>query len=60
MEEEGKALDEVIETIDKTMRSSIRSRVLATWAKDSREQGNLGIASLSDTLAWNQSCVFQE
>jgi hypothetical protein len=42
-EEEGEAIDKAIETINKTVRPS-RNRVLTAQAKESVEQGNLGIA----------------
>jgi len=44
VEEDGKAIDEAIETIKKTVQPS-RNRVLTNRAKESVEQGNLGIAS---------------
>jgi hypothetical protein len=44
VDEDGKAIDEAIETIKRTVRPS-RNRVLTAWAKESVEQGNLGITS---------------
>ena len=46
VEEEGNAIDKAIDIIKKTVRSSTRSRVLTTRAKESLDQGNLEIASL--------------
>ena len=43
VEEDGQAIDIAIETIKKTVRLS-RNRVLTARAKESVEQGNLGIA----------------
>jgi hypothetical protein len=48
VEQEAEALDEAIDAIKKTVRSSIRSRVMTNRALESREQGTLGIASLFD------------
>jgi len=44
VEEDGQAMDIAIETIKKTVRPS-RNRILTARAKESVEQGNLGIAS---------------
>jgi hypothetical protein len=48
MEQEAEALDEAIDAIKKTVRSSIRSRVMTNQALESQEQGTWGIASLFD------------
>jgi hypothetical protein len=47
-DEDGQAIDRVIETIKKTVQSG-RNQVATNRAIESREQGTLGIASLFET-----------
>jgi hypothetical protein len=48
LEEDAKAIDKALDAINKIVRSSIRSRVVTSWAIESQQHGTLRIASLFD------------